>query len=48
VNAELSANIPGKGKLVVDYARWSINRPKGIKAYVVAKGKRTSVRVTVS
>jgi len=48
LNAQLSANIPGNGKLVVDYARWNANRPTGIKAYVVSKGKRTSVRVTVS
>lgn len=47
VTAALSTAIPRNGKLVIDYARWSTQRPRAISAYVQGGGKRTPVKVVV-
>lgn len=47
VSAAISANIPRNGKLVIDYARWSTQRPKAIKAYVQGGGEMRPVKVVV-
>jgi hypothetical protein len=47
VRAALATDIPRNGKLVVDYSRWSVERPKAIRAYVQGGGKQTPVKVVV-
>lgn len=48
VYADAKTSIPRGGKLVIDYSRWSAGRPKGVTAYLQAKGSQTKVRVTVT
>ena len=47
-SATVQTVLPRKGRLVIDYARWSATRPKGIKAYVLSPAGKTSVKVRVS
>lgn len=47
VRAALATDIPRNGKLVVDYSRWSVERPKAIRAYVQGGGRQTPVKVVV-
>ena len=47
ISAALSTAIPRNGKLVIDYSRWSTQRPRAITAYVQGGGKRTPVKVVV-
>lgn len=48
IQAQASARLPRKGRLVIDYARWSPKKPQAIRAFVTARGVQTPVKVTVS
>ncbi len=48
VLAQLQTKLPAKARLVVDYAKWSPKKPKGVRAYVIQSGERTRVPVKLA
>jgi hypothetical protein len=47
VFADAAVEIPRGGRLIVDYSRWSAQRPRGISAYVTGNGKRNPVKLSL-
>ncbi|MEZ5119195.1 MAG: hypothetical protein R2686_04720 [Candidatus Nanopelagicales bacterium] len=48
LEAQASAGLPRNGRLVMDYSKWSPKKPRGIRAFVQARGKRTPVRLQIA
>jgi hypothetical protein len=47
VDAQATAALPRNGRLVIDYSKWSPKKPRGIRAFVKVRGKKTPVRLQI-
>jgi hypothetical protein len=48
LQAQATTGLPRNGRLVVDYSKWSGSKPRGIRAFVAARGTKTPVRLQIS
>ena len=47
LEAQASTGLPRNGRLVMDYSKWSPKKPRGIRAFVTARGNKTPVRLQI-